>query len=54
MNIQKEEINENTLISFFDSEEYNDLVSNLNYDKNINNLEIINLLKKSTKPIILV
>ncbi|MFA5916789.1 MAG: thiamine pyrophosphate-binding protein [Candidatus Gracilibacteria bacterium] len=54
MNIQKEEINENDLISFFDSEEYNNFVKILNYDKNINYLEIINLFKKSTKPIILV
>lgn len=53
MNIQKQEIDENNLISYFDSKEYNQLI-NKEYTKEIDYLNIIELLKKSNKPIILV
>ena len=51
MNIQKQNIDENNLISFFDSQEYKNLMDVKN--TNINYEDILNLLEKSSKPILL-
>jgi acetolactate synthase-1/2/3 large subunit len=53
MNIQKQEIEENNLISYFDSDEYKKLVID-NWNNKVDYGNIIKLLKQSKKPIILV
>ena len=52
MNIQRSEVDINTLKSFFDSNEYLELESNKKEKNNID--EVINLLSKSKRPIILI
>jgi len=53
MNIQKQDIDENKLNSYFDSNEYNELIR-INKGTNIDYKWIVSLFKKSNRPIILV
>lgn len=54
MDIQKQEINTKNLVSFFDSKEYNNLIKSNHVKINENISKVINSLKKSSKPIILI
>ncbi|WP_219993492.1 thiamine pyrophosphate-binding protein [Aliarcobacter cryaerophilus] len=52
MNIQRSEVDINTLKSFFESDEYFELENNKKEKNNID--EVINLLKESERPIVLI